>query len=97
MLKKKQFLGYRFRRQKVIGSYILDFYCSKARLVIELDGGQHYTDDGEDYDKERSVYLENLGLRILRFTNTDIDRRFNAVREAIDENVKNHIEESAEK
>lgn len=90
--------GYKpqFRRQKQFGKYIVDFYCSKAKLVIELDGGQHFTDGGENYDKERSAYLENIGLRILRFMNTDVDQRFNAVCETIDENVKNYIEGSAE-
>ncbi len=73
----------RFYRQRTIGKYIVDFYCSKAKLVIELDGGQHYSEEGLQYDKERSEYLESLGLRIVRFSNLDIDRRFNGVCEEI--------------
>ena len=69
----------RFHRQKQFGNYIVDFYCSKARLVIELDGGQHYEDRGIEYDKKRSEYLESLGLKVLRFSNLDVDRNFRGV------------------
>ena len=70
-------------RQKVIGPYIADFYCAKAKLVIELDGSQHYTEQGEAYDAERSRVLEAYGLRVLRFSNRDIDCNFQAVCEEI--------------
>ncbi len=69
----------RFQRQKSIGNYIVDFYCAKARLVIELDGGGHYEDEQIEKDKLRTLELNKLNLNVLRFTNTDIDRRFNDV------------------
>ena len=68
-----------FNRQKVIGPYIVDFYCAKAKLVIELDGAQHYTDDGIANDIERDAYLSGLGIHVLRFTNLDINRKFEGV------------------
>ena len=74
----------RFRRQKQFGRYIVDFYCSGARLIIELDGSQHYTAEGLEYDRERSAYLEGLGLRIVRFYNSDIDKNFQGVCEQIE-------------
>ena len=75
----------RFQRQKTIGSFIVDFYCHAAKLVIELDGSQHYTDQGVAYDEERSRALSKFGLTILRFSNLDIDRNFKGVCEAIHE------------
>ena len=72
-IKSRQILGYKFRRQFSIGTYILDFYCPEARLCIELDGAGHYTMDGVRYDKQRSDYLFNVhGIRILRFENRDL-------------------------
>lgn len=61
-------------KQRVINSFIADFYCPAARLVIELDGSQHYTDQGEAYDKERDTIIEKYGVVILRFSNLEIDR-----------------------
>ncbi|MCL2445699.1 MAG: DUF559 domain-containing protein [Oscillospiraceae bacterium] len=62
----------RFRRQKPIGNFIVDFYCDSAKLVIELDGSQHRTEQGLGYDAERDAYLKGLGLTVLRFTNQDV-------------------------
>ena len=59
----------RFLRQRVIGNYIVDFYCRKANLVIEIDGAQHYIHDSIEYDKERTEYLKNCGIEVLRFLN----------------------------
>ena len=73
-----------FRRQCVLGPYIVDFYCAKAKLVIELDGSQHYEPDGIQKDRERTVYLEGLGLFVLRFYNTDINRNLRGVCQTID-------------
>ncbi len=78
----------RFQRQKTIDNYISDFYCHKAKLVIELDGSQHYTEEGLKYDGNRSEILARYNLEVLRFSNTDIDQNFSAVCEAIDEKVK---------
>ena len=73
----------RFHRQYVIGSYIADFYCHQARLVIELDGSQHYDLPTIEYDQNRTAYLEEQGLAVLRFTNLDVTRRFQDVCDAI--------------
>jgi Uncharacterized protein conserved in bacteria len=66
----------RFQRQKVIGNFIVDFYCSKAKLVIEVDGNQHYAVEGLAYDEERTKVLNTYGLAVLRFTNLDITNNF---------------------
>lgn len=78
----------RFRRQYIIGNFIADFYCHKAGLVIELDGSQHYDPQKMEYDRKRTEYLESQGLKVLRFTNTDIQQRLRGVCEAIDIAVK---------
>ena len=85
----------RFQRQKAIGNYIADFYCAKARLVIELDGGGHYTDQQAEKDKIRTMELENMNLTILRICNLDIDRNFRGVCEFIDSAVINSLPQSA--
>ena len=73
----------RFQRQKVISGFIADFYCHQAKLVIELDGSQHYTQDGRLYDKGRSMVFARFGIQVLRFSNAEIDRQFPAVCEVI--------------
>ena len=72
-----------FKRQKVIGSYIADFYCPAARLVIELDGSQHYESEGLASDAVRTAEMEELGIRVLRIPNNEIARNFPGVCEAI--------------
>ena len=87
-----EFLKYypiRFQRQKPIGKYIADFYCAKAKLVIELDGGGHYTPEQEEKDAIRTQELEKMDLTVLRVCNLDIDRNFGGVCEHIDSAVKN--------
>lgn len=69
----------RFQRQKTIGNYIVDFYCHKAKLVVELDGSQHFDEQGIAYDAKRTAFLESLGLRVVRFSNHDVDSNFNGV------------------
>ena len=81
----------RFRRQYIIGNYIVDFYCHQARLVIELDGSQHREEEAVQYDQSRTQYLESQGLKVLRFSNLDILRQFSAVCEYIDETVKSRM------
>nr|WP_207751958.1 endonuclease domain-containing protein [Pseudoflavonifractor phocaeensis] len=76
-------LPVRFQRQKAIGTYIVDFYCHKAALVIELDGGQHSEPEQQDYDRRRTDYLESLGLEVLRFSNLDISQNFDGVCQVI--------------
>ena len=77
-----------FRRQKQIGAYIVDFYCSAAKLIVELDGGQHYEEKNIEYDNKRTEYLNSLGLTVLRFTNRDVNTNFYGVCTCIDEYIK---------
>ena len=76
-----------FKRQKPIGPYIVDFYCPKARLVVELDGSQHCEANGISSDIERDEYLRSQGLRVLRYSNADVNQRFNSVCEDIMKNL----------
>ena len=78
----------RFRRQYVIGNYITDFYCYQAKLVVELDGSQHYSPEEIEYDQRRTNCLQMQGLCVLRFSNLDVMRRFRDVCEAIDMTAK---------
>ena len=67
----------RWNRQRIIGDYIVDFFCRKADLVVELDGDQHYDGNGLiAYDQERTEFLEALGLKVLRFTNAEVEKNF---------------------
>ena len=72
-------LNYRFNRQFVIGNYIADFYCHSKQLVIELDGSQHFEQEALLYDTKRTKYFNSLGIRVLRYTNKDIDTDFDNV------------------
>jgi len=74
-------------KQRIIDSFIVDFYCASAKLVIELDGSQHFTDQGIAYDEQRSAILESHGLKVLRFTNREIDEEFGAVCRMIDQTI----------
>lgn len=89
----------RFQRQKVIDGYIVDFYCHQARLVIELDGFQHYSPESLQYDAPRSATFAKRGLQVLRFTNQDIDRQFagvcTATEAAVNANTYNQKEGSS--
>ena len=84
-------LPIRVRSQKPIGDYIVDFYCPTARLVIELDGSQHYEEAHEQKDALRDATLAGMGLKVLRYSNLDIDRRFEAVCEDIRLHIENRI------
>ena len=83
----------RFRRQKPFGRYVVDFYCAQAKLAVELDGAPHFTPEGREKDENRTAYLNSLGIRVLRFTDADVQLRFGAVCRMIDAVVK---ERSAE-
>ena len=78
----------RFYRQRPIGRFIVDFYCPKVGLVIELDGSGHYDISVEEKDRIRSEEIEKLGLKVIRFCNLDIDKNFRGVCEEIDKQVK---------
>ena len=100
MTKEERYLWYdflkiypvQFKRQYAIGNYIVDFYCYKAKLVVELDGSQHCDPKGIAYDDARTQYLESQGFYVLRFSNLDVLRQFRAVCETIDLAVKNRLE-----
>ena len=84
----------RFQRQKAIGNYIADFYCAKARLVIELDGGGHYTAEQRIKDEKRTDDLNAMNLTVVRICNLDIDRNFCGVCEYVDHLVQNSLPQS---
>ena len=82
-IRRKQLKDYQFYRQKNIGNYIVDFYCPAAKLIVEIDGGQHYSDESIQKDKGRDHYLKNLGFTVLRYSNRDIFKRLDGVLEEI--------------
>ena len=80
-------------KQRIIGKFIVDFYCAAAKLVIEVDGSQHYEPQGMAYDIERSAFLSALGLEVLRFSNREIDREFRGVCEQIDMTIQKRLQD----
>ena len=100
MTKEERKLWYEFlknypikvRKQKPIGTYIVDFFCDAARLVIELDGSQHYEDRGLEWDAMRTKYLESLGLMVVRYSNREINMEFRAVCENIDRLIRERVQ-----
>ena len=87
----------RFVRQKVLGSYIVDFYCAEARLAVELDGAQHYEDKAEKQDQLRTAFLQKYGLQVIRISNQAVDRQFFSVCSQIDALVKKRLGKSDKK
>jgi very-short-patch-repair endonuclease len=79
ILRSRQLLGLKFRRQHSIGPYILDFYCHAYKLCIELDGGQHYTSKGQQGDEARAAILQTRGVHILRFSDLDVLKNLEGV------------------
>ena len=79
-------------KQRIIGRFIVDFYCASAKLIIEVDGSQHYEPQAMAYDAERSAFLSDLGLEALRFSNREIDRDFRGVCEQIDLTIQNRLQ-----
>ena len=96
MTKEEKHLWYDFlkmlpvtvNRQKVIGRYIADFYIASSNLVIEIDGSQHYKETAKENDAERDSYMAACGIKVIRFTNSDINRRFDAVCREITKNIQ---------
>ena len=78
----------RFSRQKILGKYIVDFYCAKAKLVLELDGSQHYEEKGIKEDTQRTEFLKDYGLTVIRIPNNEVNHNFYGVCEYIDSVVK---------
>ena len=99
MTKEERHLWYDFlkilpmtvNRQKVIGNYIVDFYIASHKLIVELDGSQHYGDKGIENDTKRDVFLNSLGIKVLRYSNLDINQRF----ESVCQDILNHINTSS--
>ena len=89
----KQLWGLQFYRQKTIDNFIVDFYCPRADLVIDVDGGQHYTEDGLEKDKSRDQYLNAIGLRVMRFNNLDVLKNIEGVISMLDVHLKSKFEE----
>ena len=85
----------RFSRQKVLGNYIADFYSAEARLVVELDGSQHYDEDNLEKDAERTAFLEGYGLTVIRIPNNEVSRNFRGVCEYIDTAVKQSLSQKS--
>ena len=81
----------KFSRQKVLGKYIVDFYCSSAKLAVEIDGSQHYEPSGKMYDDARTEYLQQFGLLVLRVSNYEINSNFYGVCDKIDSLVKQRM------
>ena len=77
-------------RQKVIGKYIVDFYIASSKIVIELDGSQHYEDEGIENDTKRDEFLNSLGIKVLRYSNLDVNHRFESVCQDILNNINPH-------
>ena len=83
ILRGKRFYGFKFKRQVLIGDYIVDFLCQEKNLIIELDGGQHNTDDTITYDNNRTIYLNKHGYKVLRFWNNEVWNNIEGVCEII--------------
>ena len=81
----------RFSRQKVLGSYIADFYSAQARMIIELDGSQHYEEENMLKDAQRTEFLQGYGLKVLRIANNEVNRNFRGVCEYIDGEVRQSL------
>ena len=82
---------YRFRRQITVGSYVVDFYCAAAKLVVELDGSQHCETADILYDQRRTEYLNSIGIYVLRFSNLDVFRNLSGVCQVIDMTVRERV------
>ena len=90
-LRRKKLNGRIFYRQRNIGSYIVDFFCPALKLVVELDGGQHYSVEGRAKDELRDEYLVNLGLKVLRFSDLDVLKDMDGVLAVLYENTKSPL------
>ena len=84
---------FKIRRQHPIGNFIVDFFCKETKLVIEIDGIQHQMDKQSKYDDNRTLFLEKLGYRVLRFGNLDVNKKFDDVCYYIDLVMKERLEE----
>jgi len=81
----------KFYRQRIIDAFIVDFFCERGKVVVEIDGSQHYEEEGRQADQERDARMRSLGLAVLRFSNREINREFDAVCENIRQTVQSRI------
>jgi very-short-patch-repair endonuclease len=86
-VRRKQLKGYQFYRQKNIGDYIVDFYCPAAKLIVEVDGGQHYSEEKILKDRTRDMFLNDLGFSVLRYSNSDVFKNI----EGVVTDIYNHL------
>ena len=86
-IRRKQLKEIQFYRQKNIGDYIVDFYCPSAKLIVEIDGGQHYSGDTRTKDQKRDRFLNDLGFKVLRFSNSDVFENI----EGVVQKIYNHL------
>lgn len=89
-LKGKQLNGRKFRRQQSVGNYIVDFYCPEEKLVVELDGDFHFDEEVKKYDEERTDYIINLGIKLIRFENQEVLYDLETVLKSIEKEFKKH-------
>ena len=87
LVRAKRFLGFKFKRQVLIGEYIVDFVCQEKMLIVEIDGGQHNETEKIEYDNKRTEYLESLGYKVVRFWNNDVRNNIEGVYDTINENL----------
>ena len=88
LLRNQQFQGLKFRRQYPVGNYIVDFICKEIKLIIEIDGGQHNSEEGIEYDLKRTEYLETKGYKVIRFWNNEIDNNLEGVYQSLMDMIK---------
>lgn len=89
-LKDNRLRDYKFRRQYSVGKFVIDFYCPKLKLAIEVDGDSHFFDKKPEQDQQRQQYIESQGMQFLRFTNTDIYKNMNEVLTSIEKYIKKY-------
>ena len=92
LLKNKQFYNLKFKRQQPIGDYIVDFVCREAKIIIEIDGGQHNFSENIELDKIRTEFLNSLGYKVIRFWNNEIYENINGVLEKLKQEINPHQE-----
>jgi len=92
LLKNRQFHNLKFKRQQPIGDYIVDFICKEAKIIIEIDGGQHNEPENIEYDKTRTEYLNTLGYKVIRFWNNEIYENIEGVVLRLKEEINPHQE-----
>ena len=92
LLKNRQFQNLKFKRQQPIGDYIVDFICKEAKVIIEIDGGQHNEQENIEYDKTRTEFLNGLGYKVIRFWNNEIYENIDSVLLQLNQEINPHQE-----